>query len=430
MLLSRGRRLVPSDIALAALAGADPLHVYRRPRVAIAVTGNELVATTREAGPGPAARLQRSDARGALPGARRRGHRAPAGRRRGRRRAAPLRAGGGRRGRPHHERRRLGGRPRPAARRGRALRVRDPLPRRRDPPRQAGGLRPPRRQALVRPAGQPGLDVRVLSRVRPPRPRLPCRAPSPRGPCSCPPSSRARSRSRASARRTPTRSSRSPDGTLRAKPIRSRGSHDLGAYASANALIRVPHGTETSRRGRGRGLPRPRRPALSPPRRKAETHQVGHHEARVARRRRDRLHAVAPAGEGAARARSRLLARAPGAREPLPRHPLRRAAATTSRRSTSAATARAGAATPSAPRSTTTSRPSSTSSSARERSTSASRSSASRWEARSPRRRWRVRPDLPCRALAMISSPADLRAPAPEAVEGSARSSSCSASTP
>ena len=35
------------------------------------------------------------------------------------------------------------------------------------------------------------------------------------------------------------------DGTLRARPIRSRGSHDLGAYAAANALIRVPHGTES-----------------------------------------------------------------------------------------------------------------------------------------------------------------------------------------
>jgi molybdopterin molybdotransferase len=51
-LLSRGRRLAASDIALAALAGADPLHVYRRPRVAIAVTGNELVPATAMPGPG------------------------------------------------------------------------------------------------------------------------------------------------------------------------------------------------------------------------------------------------------------------------------------------------------------------------------------------------------------------------------------------
>ena len=35
------------------------------------------------------------------------------------------------------------------------------------------------------------------------------------------------------------------DGQLSAEPIRSRGSHDLGAYARASALIRVPLGTET-----------------------------------------------------------------------------------------------------------------------------------------------------------------------------------------
>jgi molybdopterin molybdotransferase len=35
------------------------------------------------------------------------------------------------------------------------------------------------------------------------------------------------------------------DGALRVKPIRSRGSHDLGSHASANALIRVPYGTES-----------------------------------------------------------------------------------------------------------------------------------------------------------------------------------------
>lgn len=52
LLLARGRRLAASDIALAALAGADPLHVYRRPRVAIAVTGNELVPASRTPGPG------------------------------------------------------------------------------------------------------------------------------------------------------------------------------------------------------------------------------------------------------------------------------------------------------------------------------------------------------------------------------------------
>jgi molybdopterin molybdotransferase len=52
LLLARGRRLAPSDIALAALCGADPLDVYRRPRVAIAVTGNELVPASEAPRPG------------------------------------------------------------------------------------------------------------------------------------------------------------------------------------------------------------------------------------------------------------------------------------------------------------------------------------------------------------------------------------------
>lgn len=51
-LLPSGRRLSPGDVALAALAGADPLPVFSRPRVAIAVTGNELVASTEKPRPG------------------------------------------------------------------------------------------------------------------------------------------------------------------------------------------------------------------------------------------------------------------------------------------------------------------------------------------------------------------------------------------
>ncbi|HEY6065581.1 MAG TPA: gephyrin-like molybdotransferase Glp [Thermoanaerobaculia bacterium] len=43
VLVPAGRRLTPADVALAALAGADPITVRRRPRVAIAPTGNELV---------------------------------------------------------------------------------------------------------------------------------------------------------------------------------------------------------------------------------------------------------------------------------------------------------------------------------------------------------------------------------------------------
>jgi molybdopterin molybdotransferase len=43
ILLEAGRRLSPGDIALAALAGAEPIGVHRRPRVRIVTTGNELV---------------------------------------------------------------------------------------------------------------------------------------------------------------------------------------------------------------------------------------------------------------------------------------------------------------------------------------------------------------------------------------------------
>jgi molybdopterin molybdotransferase len=51
-LLGRGTRLSPSDLALGALAGADPIEVHRRPRVSIAVTGSELVAASARPGPG------------------------------------------------------------------------------------------------------------------------------------------------------------------------------------------------------------------------------------------------------------------------------------------------------------------------------------------------------------------------------------------
>jgi molybdopterin molybdotransferase len=43
VLLRAGDRLRPAAVALAAFAGADPIPVRRRPRVAIAATGNELV---------------------------------------------------------------------------------------------------------------------------------------------------------------------------------------------------------------------------------------------------------------------------------------------------------------------------------------------------------------------------------------------------
>ena len=52
VLLEVGRRLTARDTAVAALCGADPVHVFRRPRVSIAATGNELVAASDRPGPG------------------------------------------------------------------------------------------------------------------------------------------------------------------------------------------------------------------------------------------------------------------------------------------------------------------------------------------------------------------------------------------
>jgi molybdenum cofactor synthesis domain-containing protein len=52
VLLERGQRVSAAGIALAAFAGADPLDVHRRPRITIAVTGNELVPVSAKPGPG------------------------------------------------------------------------------------------------------------------------------------------------------------------------------------------------------------------------------------------------------------------------------------------------------------------------------------------------------------------------------------------
>lgn len=50
--LEPGEPLTPRRVALAALAGADPIAVYKKPRVGIAATGNELVASSQKPGPG------------------------------------------------------------------------------------------------------------------------------------------------------------------------------------------------------------------------------------------------------------------------------------------------------------------------------------------------------------------------------------------
>lgn len=52
VVLAAGRRLTAGDLALAAVAGADPVRVFARPRVAVAATGNELVAAGGKPGPG------------------------------------------------------------------------------------------------------------------------------------------------------------------------------------------------------------------------------------------------------------------------------------------------------------------------------------------------------------------------------------------
>ena len=51
-LVPGGRRLEASDLALAALSGADPIACHARPRVAIAVTGSELVPADARPRPG------------------------------------------------------------------------------------------------------------------------------------------------------------------------------------------------------------------------------------------------------------------------------------------------------------------------------------------------------------------------------------------
>lgn len=51
-LLSRGARLTPEAILLAATVGADPLPVFRAPRCAVAVTGSEIVRPGEDPGPG------------------------------------------------------------------------------------------------------------------------------------------------------------------------------------------------------------------------------------------------------------------------------------------------------------------------------------------------------------------------------------------
>ena len=248
VLLSRGRRLVPSDIALAALAGADPVHVYRRPRIAIAVTGNELVATTAKPGPG-----QLRDSNGPMLEALCRAHGAEA--------TARL----------------------PVADEDDAVRrlfAREAADE--DILVTSGGVSAGDLDLLPAEAQRSGFEILFHGvAIRPGKPvafgrrgdklwfGLPGNPVStsvcfhvfvrlaldllsgaePAGPVFVS-ALLARPITIKGKRETYTDAVLSvADGTLRAKPMRSRGSHDLGAYASANALIRVPHGTETLAEG-------------------------------------------------------------------------------------------------------------------------------------------------------------------------------------
>lgn len=244
VLLARGRRLAPSDVALAALAGADPLQVYRRPRVAIAVTGNELVATTARPGPG-----QLRDSNGPMLEALCRAHGAAA-----------------------------VARPPVADEDGAVRRLFSRGATEEDVLITSGGVSAGDLDLLPEQAERSGFEILFHGvAIRPGKPvafgrrgekfwfGLPGNPVStsvcfhvfvrlaldrlsgadPAGPAFVT-ALLARPITIKGKRETYTDATLSVvDGTLRAQPIRSRGSHDLGAYATANALIRVPYGTES-----------------------------------------------------------------------------------------------------------------------------------------------------------------------------------------
>ncbi len=244
LLLARGRRLTPSDIALAALAGADPLHVHRRPRVAIAVTGSELVPASETPGPG-----QLRDSNGPMLEALCRAHGAVA----VVRPSVADEDGAVRRlfarGAGDEDVLITSG--------GVSAGDLDLLP---DEAERAGfeilfhgvAIRPGKPIALGRRGttlwfGLPGNPVstsvcfHVFARYA-----LDALAGAePAGPVfvsarlSRPISIRGKRETYSDARLSVV------DGKARVEPIRSRGSHDLAAFASANALIRAPLGTET-----------------------------------------------------------------------------------------------------------------------------------------------------------------------------------------
>ena len=244
LLLARGRRLAPSDIALAALAGAEPLDVFRRPRVTIAVTGNELVPASETPGPG-----QLRDSNGPMLEALCRAHGAAA-----------------------------VSRPAVADEDGAVRRLFARSTEDADVLITSGGVSAGDLDLLPDVAARAGFEILFHGvSIRPGKPiafgrrggtlwfGLPGNPVStsvcfhvfvrfaldalagaePAGPSFV--SARlARAMTIRGRRETYSDARLSVvDGQARAEPIKSRGSHDLAAYASANALIRVPLGTET-----------------------------------------------------------------------------------------------------------------------------------------------------------------------------------------
>ena len=419
--LSRaGRRLRRGRRRARGARGRRSVRVYRRPRVAIAVTGNELVPAVREARPGPAARLERSDARRALP-------RARLGAARSRRRVADepdavraaLRQAGGARGHPHHD----------AAASRRATST--CCPRR---PSGAGfeilfhGVADAARQAdRVRRAaaetlwfGLPGnpvstsvcfhVFVRVaLDALRGRR--------EPAGPEFVPARLTRRPRASGAARDLPRRepadrgrrepSSRRSRSARQPRPRRARARERPHPRARPDAA--------TLPAGQRRGMPAGCEGSVSPrPRPGAARTEVGHRSDARVRRRPIAYTLVAPARRASCWC-SRPASGGCAWRARICSSPtISSAAATTSSALDFRGHGDSGGAYAFGASEATTCRRSSTSSWARESCTRASRCSASRWAASIAARGARARPELPCRALAMISSPADLRALRPK----------------
>ena len=395
-----GRGSIPARSPCSPSPGRDPVPVFRRPRIRVAVTGNELAASGAPAAARSAPRLERarcsrrSAARPLPLGPRR--HQAR--RRRDRRRRRLFERAGGREDlllttggvsagdldllpgeaarRPGFEILFHGVSVRPgkpiALRPPRADRSGSACPETRSPPPSASTSSCGRRSTCLEGDARPG-------------------APRVDGGFS-----KRRSRRNRSAGDLPGRASSTAAGPqLRAAPLESRGSHDVAAHARANALIRHARRLVRSRRRGARGVRPPRRdgPSVIAPGGPWTRSGARIAASRLATASRSRTRSGGP-GARAARHRSGLLAGAPRAREPLPRDALPPRGDTTSRARLPGTRRRAGARTRSASRKPRISaRSSSISSGIGQLRTSRFALSASRWAARSPRDALARRPE-------------------------------------